>query len=88
MRAPWKLTKCSPKSVLFNLWSGSLPSSTSAHEPPTARQNASAYGSTTSGSDFWASSARAVATNSAVEPTLVVMSQLSPSVRTQSTLRG
>ena len=51
-------------------------------EPPTARQNISANGSTANGSGFCASNARAVATNNAVEPTLVVMSQLSSSVRT------
>src|SRR5271166_206267 len=87
VRAPWKLTKCSPKSALFSGWSGCLPSRTAAAGPPTARQNSSAYGSTASGSGFCASSARAVATNSAVEPTLVVISQVSPSLRTQTTLR-
>jgi hypothetical protein len=56
-------------------------------EPPTARQNSSAWGSTASGSGFSASSARAVATNNAVEPTLVVMSRVSSSLRTQPTLR-
>src|SRR5271156_1191764 len=86
VRAPWKLTKCSPKSAVLGGWSRTLPSRTSADGPPTARQNNSAYGSTASWSGFCASNARAVATNNAVEPTLVVMSQVSPSLRTQRTL--
>src|SRR5689334_12988324 len=87
VRAPWKVTKFSPKSAVFSWWSGSLPSRTSAYAPPTARQKTSAYGSTASGSGFCASNARAVATNNAVAPTLVVMSQVSPSLRTQTTVR-
>src|ERR1700733_10838278 len=86
VRAPWKLTKCSPQSGVFSWFSGSLPSSTSAAFPPTARQNTSANGSIASGLGFCASNARAVATNNAVEPTLVVMSQVSPSLRTRRTL--
>jgi hypothetical protein len=43
--------------------------------------------STANGSGLRASNARASATNSAVDPTLVVMSQASPSERMSATLR-
>src|ERR1700751_5979288 len=82
VRAPWKLTKYSPQLGVFSRCSGSLPSSTSATFPPTARQNTSANGSTANGSGFCGSNARAVATNNAVSPTLVLMFQVSLSVRT------
>ena len=50
-------------------------------------QNTSAYSSTANGSGLRDSNARASATNSAVDPTLVVMSPASPSERMSARLR-
>ncbi len=58
-----------------------LPSSRSAHSPPTARQNTSANGSTRAGSGFWPPTPAPRRRTAPSTPTLVVMSQVSFSVR-------
>ena len=87
VRTPWKFTKSAPNSDFSAMLGGRCRRAGRPTGRPRHGRRPRRYGSTATGSGFCASSARAAATNNAVDPTLVLMSQVSLSVRMYAFLR-